>query len=91
MLLSRFWLEFAYFHFFPLSNSVNSCSNNGDRGGISLIISGYLFESCNVNLVVLEIGGGVTSIFAGSVGLVQSDLKKVIAYSTCSQLGLMVQ
>ena len=32
----------------------------------------------------------MTSIFAGSVGLVQSDLKKVIAYSTCSQLGLMV-
>ena len=56
----------------------------------SLIRSGYLFKCCNVDLVVLGIGGGVTSIFAGSVGLVQSELKKMIAYSTCSQLGLMV-
>ena len=56
----------------------------------SLIRSGCLFKCCNVDLVVLGIGGGVTSIFAGSVGLVQNDLKKVIAYSTCSQLGLMV-
>ena len=70
--------------------SINSCSNDGDRGVFLLIGSGYLFECCNVNLVVLGIGGVVTSIFAGSVGLVQSDLKKVIAYSTCSQLGLMV-
>jgi len=54
--------------------------------GVSLLISsGYLFECCSVNLVILGKGGGVISAFAGSVGLVQSDLKKVIAYSTCSQ------
>ena len=34
--------------------------------------------------------GSLTAFFAGIVGLVQGDLKKVIAYSTCSQLGLMV-
>ena len=34
--------------------------------------------------------GGLTARYAGSVGLVQHDLKRVIAYSTCSQLGYMV-
>lgn len=34
--------------------------------------------------------GVLTAIFAGSVALAQHDIKKVIAYSTCSQLGLMV-
>jgi NADH-ubiquinone oxidoreductase chain 5 len=34
--------------------------------------------------------GSVTSFFAASVGLLQNDLKKVIAYSTCSQLGYMI-
>ena len=33
--------------------------------------------------------GGITAIFAASVGLVQNDIKRVIAYSTCSQLGYM--
>ena len=34
--------------------------------------------------------GGMTAFFAGTVGLVQNDLKRVIAYSTCSQLGYMM-
>jgi len=34
--------------------------------------------------------GGVTALFAGTVALFQFDLKRVIAYSTCSQLGFMV-
>lgn len=34
--------------------------------------------------------GAVTTIFAGTIGLVQNDFKAVIAYSTCSQLGYMV-
>jgi NADH-ubiquinone oxidoreductase chain 5 len=34
--------------------------------------------------------GSITCFFAASVGLVQNDLKKVIAYSTCSQLGYMI-
>ena len=33
--------------------------------------------------------GGATAVYAGTVGLVQNDLKRVIAYSTCSQLGYM--
>ncbi len=34
--------------------------------------------------------GALTAIFAGSVGLLQFDIKRVIAYSTCSQLGYMI-
>jgi NADH-quinone oxidoreductase subunit L len=33
--------------------------------------------------------GAITAFFAGSVGLVQNDIKRVIAYSTCAQLGYM--
>jgi NADH-ubiquinone oxidoreductase chain 5 len=39
---------------------------------------------------VVTIVGSLTAFFAASVGLVQNDLKRVIAYSTCSQLGYMV-
>jgi proton-translocating NADH-quinone oxidoreductase chain L len=43
--------------------------------------------SLNNFLVII---GSLTAVLAASVGLVQNDLKKVIAYSTCSQLGYMV-
>jgi NADH-quinone oxidoreductase subunit L len=33
----------------------------------------------------------MTCLFAGTIGLVQNDLKRIIAYSTCSQLGYMVR
>lgn len=38
----------------------------------------------------VAIVGAVTAFFGATVGLVQNDIKKVIAYSTCSQLGYMV-
>lgn len=34
--------------------------------------------------------GSLTAFFAASVGLVQNDIKRIIAFSTCSQLGYMV-
>jgi NADH-quinone oxidoreductase subunit L len=39
-------------------------------------------------VVVIWIGA-ITAFFAATVGLVQNDIKRVIAYSTCSQLGYM--
>ncbi len=48
-----------------------------------------LFELSPVALSVVTIVGGTTAFFAATVGLVQNDIKKVIAYSTCSQLGYM--
>lgn len=39
---------------------------------------------------MVTIVGAVTTLFAGTIGLVQNDFKSIIAYSTCSQLGYMV-
>ena len=48
-----------------------------------------LFELSHTALLVVTIVGAVTAFFAATVGLVQNDIKRVIAYSTCSQLGYM--
>jgi NADH-quinone oxidoreductase subunit L len=48
-----------------------------------------MFETSPVALAVVTIVGASTAIFAATVGLVQHDIKRVIAYSTCSQLGYM--
>jgi NADH-quinone oxidoreductase subunit L len=48
-----------------------------------------LFEYAPTALGVVGIIGGTTAIFAASIGMVQPDIKKVVAYSTCSQLGYM--
>lgn len=59
--------------------------------GVFLIIrSGPLFEGSPLVLIVVTILGALTAFFAATTGVVQNDLKKVIAYSTCSQLGYMV-
>lgn len=59
--------------------------------GVFLIIrSAPLFEKTPLALVFVTIIGALTAFFAATSGLVQNDLKKVIAYSTCSQLGYMV-
>jgi NADH-quinone oxidoreductase subunit L len=48
-----------------------------------------LFELAPNALIVVTVIGGITAFFAATVGLVQNDIKRVIAYSTCSQLGYM--
>ncbi|MGF1446591.1 MAG: NADH-quinone oxidoreductase subunit L [Pikeienuella sp.] len=48
-----------------------------------------VFELAPLALTVVMLIGAFTALFAGSVGLVQPDIKRVIAYSTCSQLGYM--
>ncbi|WP_201834068.1 NADH-quinone oxidoreductase subunit L [Microvirga zambiensis] len=48
-----------------------------------------LFEYAPSALAVVTVIGGITAFFAATVGLVQNDIKRVIAYSTCSQLGYM--
>jgi proton-translocating NADH-quinone oxidoreductase chain L len=49
-----------------------------------------LFEYAPSTLLIVAFSGAMTCFFAGTVGLVQNDIKRVIAYSTCSQLGYMV-
>jgi NADH-quinone oxidoreductase subunit L len=48
-----------------------------------------LYEFAPLALNVIVIVGATTAFFAATVGLVQNDIKRVIAYSTCSQLGYM--
>ena len=48
-----------------------------------------LFELSDTALAVVTIVGASIAIFAATVGCVQNDIKRVIAYSTCSQLGYM--
>ncbi|MCP8938285.1 NADH-quinone oxidoreductase subunit L [Alsobacter sp. SYSU M60028] len=48
-----------------------------------------LFELSPVAMGAVLVVGATTAFFAGTVGLVQNDIKRVIAYSTCSQLGYM--
>src|ERR1700682_5969486 len=48
-----------------------------------------LFEYAPTALAIVCVVGGTTAIFAASVGMAQNDIKRVIAYSTCSQLGYM--
>lgn len=59
--------------------------------GVFLIIKcSTLFEFSYTTLSIICFWGAITSIFAATSGLFLSDIKKVIAYSTCSQLGYMI-
>jgi NADH-quinone oxidoreductase subunit L len=48
-----------------------------------------LFEHAPITLNIVAIVGVATALFAGTIGLVQNDIKRVLAYSTVSQLGYM--
>jgi len=48
-----------------------------------------MFEASDFAMTFVLIIGAITAFFAATVGLVQNDIKRVIAYSTCSQLGYM--
>jgi NADH-quinone oxidoreductase subunit L len=48
-----------------------------------------MFEYAPVTKQIVTLIGAVTALFAATVGLAQNDIKRVIAYSTCSQLGYM--
>ena len=59
-------------------------------GVFLLARSSFIYEYSSNILEFIAFMGAATAFFASSVGLVQNDLKRVIAYSTCSQLGYMV-
>jgi len=59
--------------------------------GVYLIARGYvLFASSAQTATIIAYIGGFTSIFAASIALVQRDIKRILAFSTMSQLGYMV-
>ena len=58
--------------------------------GVFLVVRcSPIFEYSQFALNIVAIVGMITAFFAATVALVQNDIKKIIAYSTCSQLGYM--
>ena len=58
--------------------------------GVFLVVRcSPIFEYSQLSLNIITFVGMITAFFAASVALVQNDIKKIIAYSTCSQLGYM--
>jgi NADH-quinone oxidoreductase subunit L len=58
--------------------------------GVFLIVRcSPIFEYSPLTLNIIAVVGMTTAFFAATVALVQTDIKKIIAYSTCSQLGYM--
>ena len=59
--------------------------------GVYLVVRGNpIFAAAHETQTVMAYMGAATALFAACMALVQSDIKKVLAYSTCSQLGYMV-
>jgi NADH-ubiquinone oxidoreductase chain 5 len=59
-------------------------------GVFLLARSSFIYEYSIITLNFIALIGATTAFVASSIGLVQNDLKRVIAYSTCSQLGYMI-
>lgn len=55
-----------------------------------LIRCSFLLECSDTVLALITVVGALTIIFSSTAGFFQFDIKKIIAYSTCSQLGYMV-
>lgn len=59
--------------------------------GVYLVATTYpLFAASHAAMMTVAVIGGITAIFAASIGLAQKDIKRVLAYSTVSQLGYMM-
>lgn len=59
--------------------------------GVFVVLrSSPILEYSNTGLFIVTVIGCLTAFMAATIGVVQNDLKKVIAYSTCSQLGYMI-
>ncbi len=59
--------------------------------GVYLVAALFpLFTASETALMTVAVIGAITAIFAASIGLVQTDIKRILAYSTVSQLGYMM-
>ena len=58
--------------------------------GVYMVVRTHvLYDMAPVSMATVGIIGGLTALFAATIGLVQNDIKRVLAYSTVSQLGYM--
>ena len=82
------WLPDAMAGPTPVSALINAATMV--TAGVFLIVRcSPIFEYSPLTLNIITIVGMTTAFFAATVALVQTDIKKIIAYSTCSQLGYM--
>jgi len=59
--------------------------------GVYMIVRNHaIFDLSPTAMTVVGVIGGLTALFAATIGLVQTDIKRVLAYSTVSQLGYMM-
>ena len=70
------------------SISINSRCNNGYCRCFLVVRCSPIFEYSQIAFNLVTVVGMITAIFAASVALVQNDIKKIVAYSTCSQLAI---
>lgn len=83
------WLPDAMEGPTPVSALIHSATMVS--AGVFLVARMFpLFENSPAALTTVAVIGGVTAIFAASMGLVANDIKRVLAYSTISQLGYMM-
>ena len=68
---------------------MNSAATMVAAGVYMIARLNYIYIASPTAMLVVAIVGGVTAVFAATIGLVQNDIKKVLAYSTVSQLGYM--
>ena len=83
------WLENAMEGPTPVSALIHAATLV--TAGVFLIVRcSFLYEYALISLQIVSILGSCTAFFASSIGFLQNDLKRVIAYSTCAQLGYMI-
>src|SRR5690606_36403622 len=83
------WLPDAMEGPTPVSALIHAATM-GTAGVFLIIRCSPLFEYAPNSLMIITFIGSITALFAATTGLVQNDLKRVIAYSTCSQLGYTI-
>jgi NADH-ubiquinone oxidoreductase chain 5 len=82
------WLPEAMEGPTPVSSLIHAATMV--TAGIFLLLRfSYVFDSMNTFFALLILVGSITAFFSSTIGLLQTDIKKVVAYSTCSQLGYM--
>nr|UBU96700.1 NADH dehydrogenase subunit 5 [Malassezia furfur]UBU96721.1 NADH dehydrogenase subunit 5 [Malassezia furfur] len=82
------WLPTAMAGPTPVSSLIHSATLVS-AGVYVLLRSSPLLEYSPTALIAITWIGSITAFFAASTGLLQNDLKRVIAYSTCSQMGYL--
>jgi len=82
------WLPDAMEGPTPVSSLIHAATMV--NAGVYMVArSSPIFYQSQTAMLVVALVGSFTAIFAASIGLVQNDIKKVLAYSTVSQLGYM--